>query len=688
MVPYRRLVLALMCVLFVACSASKDGGAGTGAAAGDVGPDGSLFINNDARGLGDLGFGAPQKGVGEISKPCQNDDECKSGVCLEGYNGYVCTDQCSDDQGCPTGWTCGKVYLDEGKFADVCVPKLDKLCQPCSTDLDCLGGICLGQGADRYCATPCGQCPQTHACENRPAPDGSGDISVCVPTSGSCSCGPSTIGLVRACKASAGPKTCYGIETCAEQGWGGCALPNEVCDGEDNNCDGVIDEGFTDAQGKYTTVAACGSCGNGCGALQFDNATPSCVVDQVSARCELTCNAGFFDVNDNPNDGCECQKAGAIDYPDGQDANCDGVDGQVDVAIFVSKKGNDQANGTIEAPVASISKGVELAVAQGKRDVYVATGVYAGSIGLAASVQVYGGYSSDWLSRDPVAYQSVVLGAAPSAALPGAVNAIGLGGAKATFAGFTVYGANVKTKGQSSYGVYIRDTGLGLQVRDCRIVAGDGGNGSPGKAGTNGLTGKDGSKGVNAKDIGTAICKSSAHSVGGFGGVHTCTAVSVTGGNGGTAICPDYDEDGTQPKSSPYKQSTQSAELGKTGKGLGAGAGGGSGFDSIIWEGGSNCGLCSPPRKVIGGTFLETVGVNGGAGSHGNGGIAGVGCVLPQGQVKVGLWQPASADSGGGGVHGGGGGGGGAGGGVEVSTKCTSNSLFKYPDLGGSGGGG
>ena len=681
----RWITLSALLVALCACSSADDGVAGAGAATGDAGADGQL-LGGDS--VADAGFEEPKKGDGEIGKPCKTNEECKSGVCLEGYNGYVCTDSCVDSGACPTGWTCGKVYLDGGKSAEVCVPELNRLCQPCANDLDCLGGICLGEGQDRYCATPCGECPSTHSCVNKPAPDGSGDVPVCVPTSGSCSCGPETVGLVRACKASAGPKTCYGIETCQASGWGGCALPKEVCDGEDNNCDGVVDEGFTDAEGKYTTVAACGSCGNGCGALSFANASPKCVVDQVSARCELSCDAGFFDVNDNPNDGCECKKEGSVDIPSGKDSNCDGVDGQIDAAIFVAKTGLDTAAGTIDAPVASVQKGVELAKAQGKRDVYVATGVYEGAVGLLAGVNVYGGYSSDWKLRDPDAYQTVVLGVAPTASLPGAVNAIDLGNGVATFAGFTVYGANVKSKSQSTYGVYIRNTSAGLMVKDCRILAGDAANGLAGKAGTNGAVGKGGASGVNAKDIGKSICTSASNSAGGKGGVHACGGSSVSGGSGGTAVCPDYDEDGGQPKSSPYKQVSQATELGKDGKGKGAGKGGGAGFDSVIWEGGASCGVCSPPRKVAGGTFLETVGANGGGGANGAAGGAGGACATSQGQVVGGLWQAVNAKTGGAGVHGGGGGGGGAGGGVEVSTKCTKNALFKYPDLGGSGGGG
>ena len=39
-----------------------------------------------------------------------------------------------------------------------------------------------------------------------------------------------------------------------------------------------------------------------------------------------------------------------VDFPDGVDDNCDGVDGDADLALFVSKDGSDQGTGTLEDP--------------------------------------------------------------------------------------------------------------------------------------------------------------------------------------------------------------------------------------------------------------------------------------------------------------------------------------------------
>lgn len=68
----------------------------------------------------------------------------------------------------------------------------------------------------------------------------------------------------------------------------------EICDGLDNNCNGITDEGFI-----ASDVNNCGGCGIVCA---LPNATSGCNFGQCFV---VSCNAGFADINGNPADGCE-----------------------------------------------------------------------------------------------------------------------------------------------------------------------------------------------------------------------------------------------------------------------------------------------------------------------------------------------------------------------------------------------
>jgi hypothetical protein len=552
-----------------------------------------------------------------------------------------------------------------------CIPNTASLCEPCTTDDNCLfeGAKCVTLSDGQFCSKSCGEgdaCPDGYECT-----DYDGTLQ-CIPVTNSCTCTGDNLDLSKSCTATwpVQPEpgepsiTCYGFQFCLADGWSDCDLPDEACDGQDNDCNGIADDPYVDDQGRYVTDENCGQCGNNCKALNLPNADGVCNTGKAIPDCTMACKDGFYDVNANPADGCECLFQSDLDLPDGADQNCDGVDGELDNAVFVAKNGNDGAAGTVDAPMLTINAAVDKALASGKRDVYVATGVYALSVVLKEGVSLYGGYSSDFKTRHVLLYETVVMGEVPSLLKPGAVNASGIKQETTILDGFTIFGWDNDEPGASSYTLYVRDCSDKLTVRNCHIYAGDGGNGSMGGNGQDGQDGIDGSNGAKAYLYNNASCTGGQKSAGGGGAVKSCGGTSVSGGSGGGSYCPSF------------SVAPAAGEKGSNGSGPGAGSGGTAGYDAIFQ---SSCNTCSVPTETS-----PMDGANGQHGQDGNHGSAGNGCSQTGGGVSGGLWQPNGGGNGATASHGGGGGSGGGGGGADVSPSVWGCN----EQIGGTGGGG
>lgn len=249
--PNPRTCAVLLGAIALACAAqpspnnpAADGGAETASAEGAGGQ--GLEIEADAP-LAD----APTPAEFTCPDcPCQTDGECGAGLC-------------ADSAASATGKACGLFFagtcpsgyvVSASAKGKTCVPESPKLCNPCAADSDCLStggdGLCVGGGVfGRFCGIACPStgCPTGYKCVSTQGTSGI-TAKQCVPISGTCNCSAAAVGLQLAtpCPFTNAFGTCVGKRTCAAAGLTDCIgqVPQpEACNGKDDNCNGLTDEG-------------------------------------------------------------------------------------------------------------------------------------------------------------------------------------------------------------------------------------------------------------------------------------------------------------------------------------------------------------------------------------------------------------------------------------------------------------
>jgi hypothetical protein len=432
--------------------------------------------------------------------------------------------------------------------AGACVPNTRTDCLPCSGDEDCgPGALCLPDVRDElHCLTPCvdrtdcdfGFSCQTHAS----APNGG---AVCTPRTGSCSCSSGLEGAELACLLrSPNGDACVGAQQCEEAGLTEClASLDEVCNAADEDCDGRVDEGFADAQGRYLTDVHCGGCDVPC-VPNGPHTLASCVLASAAASCERRCEPGFVDADGLAATGCECELRTSTEIAIGQDGDCDGDTDPTPSLVFVSPSGDDDDDGTsVDSAVRTLQRGLALGESLG-RTVLVARGLYSGPLELRPGANLIAGYRPDFRVRDLGLYPVLVENPPSRAGAP--VLTCHDIDEPTHVAGLTLLGGDASDASQGSTAVFLDGCTDELTLAELTVLAGRAGSGPAGAdsserldtlgfdsladlLGVDGSAGELGTNGNNACGVGP----------GGDGGSKSCPSGEVSGGDGGDADCPD-----------------------------------------------------------------------------------------------------------------------------------------------------
>lgn len=382
--------------------------------------------------------------------------------------------------------------------------------------------------------------------------------------------------------------------------------------------------------------------------------------------------------------------------PDYVDANCDGIDGDKSAAIFVDPAGDDAASGKFEEPVATLTQAIALAQ-KSEKSIYVCSAIYEEQVLIGTSgVQIYGGYACETWERGDT--RATVR---PASGVPLRVHALsGLHIEQLRFVA-----ADVDEEMVSSMAAIVSES-TAVTFTRTEFVAGRGGAGASGAAGTSLPAARNGAHGLlpcdghgcaaalggssNYNDLCVGTVRSEPGGAGGNGATGTAVAkpgASAASGASGGGLSTDLNlrngRDGVNGVAGTLGQFSPTL-VGTFQEGFYVPlSGGGAGSNGAVGKaggGGAGGNLLNGLRGSGGGQggYAGCGGIGGGGGSGGAGSFA---LVIVSSEVELNQSQFVT-DRGGAGGDGGKGGPGALGGSGGRSVAPAGNSV----QLGGSGG--